>query len=173
MRNLQAIAYILIIVVFGVLLMKEGAFILVPLVWGVFFAFALNPMAVWFEKKAIPRGMSIALSILLMSLVVLGVFYLLLNQMIGLIREIPEIGENLQQKIERYSDQISLILGEGFSDSNHKSEFWSILKPENFNQTLFTTGKSLTFAGIIPLYIFLLLYYKDFFVEFLVILLLC
>lgn len=168
MRNLQAVAYILIIVVFGALLMKEGSFILVPLVWGVFFAFALNPMAVWFEKKAIPRGMSIALSILLVSLVVLGVFYLLLNQMIGLIREIPEIGENLQLKIERYSDEISLILGEGFTDPDHKSEFWSILKPENFNQTLFTTGKSLTLAGIIPLYIFLLLYYKDFFAEFLV-----
>ena len=35
------------------------------------------------------------------------------------------------------------------------------------NDTLFSTGKSLTLIGIIPLYVFLLLYYKDFFVEFL------
>jgi predicted PurR-regulated permease PerM len=42
------------------------------------------------------------------------------------------------------------------------------MQSDNLNQTLFDTGKSLTLAGIIPLYSFLLLYYKDFFIEFLI-----
>ncbi|GMQ29665.1 AI-2E family transporter [Algoriphagus confluentis] len=168
MRKLQTAAYFLIVLVLGALVMKEGSFILVPLVWGVFFAFALNPLAVWFEKKSIPRGMSIVLSIFLISSAVLGIFYLLLNQMVGLIRDIPEIGANLQSKLELYSEELSFLIGGDGVDSDHKTEFWSIVRPENINQTLFSTGKSLTLAGIIPLYIFLLLYYKDFFGEFLV-----
>src|SRR5690606_39947628 len=62
--------------------------------------------------------------------------------------------------------EIEDLLGNDF-DLNHID--WSVygfLSPETLNSTLFSTGKTLTLAGIIPLYIFFLLYYKDFFVEF-------
>ncbi len=167
MRRLQQTAYFLIVLVLGALVMKEGAFILVPLVWGVFFAFALYPISSWFERKRIPRGMAIFISILVVSLVAFGILYLLLNQMVGLIREVPEIGMNLKGKLERYYDEISLLVGQEFLDPDHKTDMFSLLKSDNLNETLFTTGKSLTLAGIIPLYSFLLLYYKDFFIEFL------
>jgi predicted PurR-regulated permease PerM len=39
---------------------------------------------------------------------------------------------------------------------------------ENFNSTILQTGKSLTLAAIIPLYTFLLIYYKDFFTAFII-----
>ena len=167
MRRLQQTAYFLIVLVLGALVLKEGAFILVPLVWGVFFAFALYPISSWFERKRIPRGMAIFISILVVSLVAFGILYLLLNQMVGLIREVPEIGMNLKEKLERYYDEISLLVGQEFLDPDHKTDMFSLLKSDNLNETLFTTGKSLTLAGIIPLYSFLLLYYKDFFIEFL------
>ncbi len=167
MRKLQQTAYFLIVLVLGAITMKEGSFILVPLVWGVFFAFALYPISSWFEHKRFPRGLAILVSILIVSLVAFGILYILLNQMVGLIREIPEIGENLKGKLDRYYDEISLLMGEEFLDPGHKSDVFSIMQSENLNQTLFSTGKSLTLAGIIPLYSFLLLYYKDFFIEFL------
>jgi len=167
MSNLQKTAYFLVVLVFGSIVLKEGAFILVPLVWGIFFAFALYPISHWLENKRIPRGLAIVLSILLITVFAFSVFYLLLNQMIGLIREIPEIGENLELKLHSYSDELSLILGEEWLDPNHKSDIWSVLTPKNFQATLFETGKSLALAGIIPLYTFLLIYYKDFFIEFL------
>ena len=88
--------------------------------------------------------------------------------MVGLIREIPEIGENIKGKLHRYYDELSLILGEGFLDPDHKTDLWAYFRSENLNETLFSTGKSLTLIGIIPLYTFLLLYYKDFFAEFLI-----
>lgn len=168
MRRLQLTAYFLIVLVLGAFTMKEGSFILVPLVWGVFFAFALNPISSWFERKRFPRGLAIFLSILIVSLVAFGILYLLLNQMVGLIREIPEIGENLRVKLSRYYDEIGLLLGEEFLNPDHKADMFSIMQTDNFNQTLFSTGKSLTLAGIIPLYSFLLLYYKDFFIEFII-----
>ena len=168
MKSLQNTAYFLVILVFGAIVMKEGSFILVPLIWGVFFAFALYPMMNWFERKRFPRGLAIFTSIIIVSIIGFGIFYVVLNQMVGLIREIPEIGKNIEGKLNRYHDELSLILGEGFLDPEHKTDLWGFFRSENLNDTLFSTGKSLTLIGIIPLYTFLLLYYKDFFREFLI-----
>ncbi|MDX5340032.1 MAG: AI-2E family transporter [Cyclobacteriaceae bacterium] len=167
MSNLQKSAYFLIVIVFGAIVLKEGAFILVPLVWGIFFAFALNPLSHWLEAKRIPRGLAAFLSILLVVILVTSVFYLLINQMIGLIREIPEIGDNLEVKLHKYSDELNFILGDSWLDTINKSNFWSMFSTQDVQSTLFETGKSLTLAAIIPFYSFLLIYYKDFFIEFL------
>jgi predicted PurR-regulated permease PerM len=165
MNRLQNTANFLIIVVLGCIILMEGSFILVPLVWGVFFAVTLNPVSSWLERKRIPRGIAIFFSILLFSLIAFGVFYLLINQMVGLIKEIPQIGANLEEKLERYMEEISLFIGRDLVDSEQP---FSMISGENLNQTLFATGKSLTLAGIVPLFTFLLMYYKDFFTEFLV-----
>jgi predicted PurR-regulated permease PerM len=163
--RIQQIAYFLVTIVFGAILLKEGAFLIVPLVWGVFFAFALNPIANWFEIKRIPRGIAIAISILLVTMVVVGIFYLLVNQVIGLLDEIPQIQETLENKLKSSILEINELIGSGAINFESLS-LSSLLNLENINTTIFQTGKSLTLAGIIPLYTFLLIYYKDFFVEF-------
>lgn len=168
MNRLKLTAYFLIALVLGAITLKEGSFILVPLVWGIFFAFALHPISFWLERRRVPRALAIFFSILMVSLVALGILYLLLNQMVGLIKEVPEIGGNLEGKLSRYLDELSLFLGQDLIDPSRGSDVYSFLPSGNLNETLFATGKSLTLAGIIPLYTFLLMYYKDFFVEFLI-----
>ncbi|NVJ85258.1 MAG: AI-2E family transporter [Algoriphagus sp.] len=168
MEKLKRTAFFLIIIVFGAIILREGAFILVPVVWGIFFAFALSPVSDWLEKFRIPRSLAIILSIVLVSLVVFGIVYALINQMVGLIRDIPEIGENFKDKLGKYMEQLNTIVGTQVIFPENQNELWSILRVENLNNTLFATGKSLTLAGIIPLYIFLLMYYRDFFVAFLI-----
>ncbi|EAZ79851.1 AI-2E family transporter [Algoriphagus machipongonensis] len=168
MKNqyLQNTVNLLLAIVLGAIILKEGDFILVPLVWGAFFAFALNPLSNWFELRRIPRGLSIFLSILLVSILFLGLMYLMLDQMIGLIGEFPKIGDSLMQKVGNYRNDLNELLGV------QVPQFDSIFDTEaiewsKVNETVFATGQSITLAGIIPLYIFLLMYYKDFFVEFL------
>lgn len=166
-QNLQNIANLLIVLVLGFILLKEGAFIIVPLVWGVFFAFALNPLSNWLEKKRIPRGLAIFCSILLVSLLALSVFYLLLNQMIGLISDVPEIGSKFSSRVETYLKDLQSLFGVDMTSNELLSKI-GVFDFGSLNKTLFATGKSIALAGIIPLYIFLLMYYKDFFVEFLI-----
>ncbi len=168
MKTIQQAAYFLLVLVLGALVAKEGSFIFVPLVWGIFFAFALYPISSWFERRRFPRGLAIFLSILGVSFLAFGVFYLLLNQVFGLIREIPEIEANISGKMARYSEELNLLFGEGWISSNALPSLDSMVSSIDFNKTLFATGKSLTLIGIVPLYTFLLLYYKDFFAEFLV-----
>lgn len=168
MEGLKKTALILIILVLGVWILREGDFLLVPLVWGIFFSFALAPISDFLENYHIPRSIAIILSILFVFLILVGVMYVLLNQMIGLLREIPEIGQLLTQKIEQSLRQMSELVGYSLFETENKTELWSLVRVENLNATLFSTGKSLTLAGIIPLYIFLLMYYRDFFEAFLV-----
>lgn len=167
-NNLQNWAYGLIVLVLVTLVLKEGDFLFVPLVWAIFFAFSLYPIANWLELKRIPRAFAIILSILIVSFFALGTLYVLMDQMVGLIKEIPEIGDNLKNKLGSYFAQLNEALGSKLILDDKQTEIWSYLNPENLNKTLFATGKSLTLGGIIPLYIFLLMYYKDFFAEFLV-----
>lgn len=167
MLPIQRIAYILIIFFLGAIILKEGAFLFVPLVWGVFFSFALYPISSWLEKRRLPRGLAIGISILFIFLISISIIYILLNQVVGLITEIPEISENLENKLSKYLDEITLLLGEKIVNEEHELELSSFLSLQNLNNTLFQTAKSLILIGIIPLYTFLLMYYKDFFVQFL------
>jgi predicted PurR-regulated permease PerM len=163
--RIQRLAYFLVSIVFGAVILKEGAFLLVPLIWGVFFAFALNPISNWFELKRIPRGIAIGISILSVTLIGAGVIYLLGNQMIGLLDEIPQIQNTLETKFKSSILELNQLIGSDSVDLENLGLF-NLVSTENFNTTIFQTGKSLTLAGIIPLYTFLLIYYKDFFAEF-------
>jgi predicted PurR-regulated permease PerM len=114
-----------------------------------------------------PRGLAIGLSIFFVALVGFGIIYLLLNQVLGLITDIPEISENLENKLSKYLDEITLLVGDQFLNGSQKPELRSFFNPQNLNTTLLETGKSIILIGIIPLFTFLLMYYKDFFVQFL------
>lgn len=166
-EGIQKIAYALVILVFTIIILYNGAFIIVPLVWGVFFAFSLYPLTNWLEEKRIPRALAILLGILIVLVIALGIIYLLFNQMLALLADIPEIGGKLTQKLDLYLSEIQSLFGVDFGIEDEKWTFANLFSGEMLNSTLFSTGKSLTLAAIIPLYIFLLLYYKDFFIEFL------
>lgn len=164
LARIQKTAYILIIIVIVFWILKVGSFIIIPLIWGVFFAFSLYPLSNWFEEKRLPRGLAITLTIVLISAIALFVFYTLINQVLSLILDIPEISESFNKKISAYFTDLGGMVG---IEGNAMPSISSFFTAENINATLLGAGKSLTLAGIVPLFIFLMLYYTDFFMEFL------
>lgn len=161
--KIQKIAFTLVIIVLGVFILYVGDFIFVPLLWGTFFAFLLYPITNWLESKRIPRAVAIWVTIVVMAALVGLIFYLLINQVLQLILEVPNLKVAFQEKISRYLADFSEIFGIS-SESASGGQFLTF---ERINSGILETGKSLVLIGIIPLYIFLLLYYKDFFIEFL------
>ncbi|GAB3007286.1 AI-2E family transporter [Cyclobacterium sediminis] len=147
--------------------MNIGAFILVPLVWGVFFAFALYPVSNWLESHLFPRPFAIAISILFVTAIGAAIVYILINQMVLLLSDIPEMNALLQEKVNKYWAELQTTFGIDNYLNREKLQAIEWFAGGNLNETLFNTGKSITLIGIIPLYIFLLLYYRDFFVAFL------
>lgn len=164
---IQLAAYSLLSIATGLWLMHIGSFIFVPLIWGVFFAFALYPVTKWLENNRFPRSLAIALSIALISIIGATIIYILVNQMILLIADIPEIGSRLTSKLRLYLAEISSVFGFSPAEGLERWNSFNWIPLDSLDKTLFSTGKSLTLIGIIPLYIFLFLYYRDFFVAFL------
>lgn len=161
--HLQKTAYTLIIFVLVVWIMKAGSVILIPLVWGAFFAFALYPVSNWLEEKGFPRALAIAMTLILVTSLAVTVFYSLTDQVIGLIKDIPDIKASFYKKMNLYIEDVEEFFGSG-SELPSTSE---LLNPDNLEAALFETGRSLVLLGVMPLFIFLMLYYKDFFSEFL------
>lgn len=143
--------------------MKAGSVILIPLVWGAFFAFALYPVSNWLEEKGFPRALAIAMTLILVTSLAVTVFYSLTDQVIGLIKDIPDIKASFYKKMNLYIEDVEEFFGSG-SELPSTSE---LLNPDNLEAALFETGRSLVLLGVMPLFIFLMLYYKDFFSEFL------
>jgi predicted PurR-regulated permease PerM len=143
--------------------MMAGSVILIPLVWGAFFAFALYPISNWLEERGFPRAMAILLTLIFVTFLAVFVFYSLTDQVIGLIKDIPNIKASFYRKMNIYIEDVGEFLGPD-SDFPLTSD---LMNPKNLEVALFETGRSLVLLGVMPLFIFLMLYYKDFFSEFL------
>ncbi|HLT06791.1 MAG TPA: AI-2E family transporter [Cyclobacteriaceae bacterium] len=164
--TVQWLAYFLLAMVLLVYVLTAAAFILVPLVWSIFIAFSIYPLSNWLEGKRIPRAIAIVISLLFVGIFLFGLLYLLTSQMVALAGDFPEIGKSFNERIQKYLVEIQSFIGNDYLLQEMNWSLYRFLSPESLNATLFSTGKTLTLAGIIPLYIFFLLYYKDFFVEF-------
>lgn len=161
---IQKTAYKLLVFVLVVWILKVGSVIIIPLVWGAFFAFALYPISNWLEERRFPRALAIALTLILVTSFVLTVLYFLTDQVLGLIGDIPEIKLAFETKVNVYLGEFRNFFGLGATGLPSTSEF---LKQQNLESAIFEAGRSLVLLGVIPLFIFLMLYYKDFYVEFL------
>jgi predicted PurR-regulated permease PerM len=164
LTKLQKTAYSLIIFTLVVWIMMAGSIILIPLVWGAFFSFALYPISNWLEEKRFPRALAILVTLFLVTSIAVTVFYVLIDQVLGLIADIPEIQASFEKKMSVYLSYISQYLGLEAGSVPTTSD---LLKQKNLESALFETGRSLVLLGVIPLFIFLMLYYKDFYLEFL------
>jgi len=162
--KLQKTAYTMVIIVLVVLILKEGSVIIIPLVWGAFFSFALYPISNWLEERRFPRGLAIAMTLILITSLVITVFYFLTDQVLSLIADIPEIKLAFETKVNIYLGEFRNYFGFGMNGLPSTSDF---LKQQNVESAIFEAGRSLVLIGVIPLFIFLMLYYKDFYLEFL------
>lgn len=165
--RIQQVSHSLVCLIFGVIILREGAFLLVPLLWGIFFAFALNPVVNWLENRRLPRALAILISIALVLVLAAGVIYLFSKQMAGLLKDVPEIRSSLKDFLDQYLGYLNNQFGFEMDYEKAVDSLGRLINTENFNGLLVQTGKALALIGIIPLYIFLLIYYKDFFWEFL------
>ncbi|PSL07110.1 AI-2E family transporter [Cecembia rubra] len=161
--HLQKTAYSLIILVLVVWIMKSGSVILIPLFWAAFFAFALYPVSNWLEEKGFPRAVAIVLTLILITSLAVFLFYSLTDQVIGLIKDIPDIKASFFKKVDLYLEDFGGFI-QGGSEMPSASD---LLNPRNLEAALYETGRSLVLLGVMPLFIFLMLFYKDFFSEFL------
>lgn len=163
--------FVLLALVLIVFIMKQMKPVLVPLLVSGFFAILISPMAAWLEKLRVPKGLAVMMSLVSLILMVSLLVYFFYNQIIGFSSDLGL----LEERAGMYVRQINAFTEKHFegavpiSIDGIQSMVFSYLKDNasSLTQGIISTATSLTMAFIIPIYIFLFLYFRSFLVEFL------
>lgn len=140
--------------------------IVVPLAFAAFLAIVMLPVVKKLEKRKIGPALSISI-VLAATVIVLGLLiWLVVNQVVGLINDLP----NLQVKFESFINEISGTLQRdfGISTSDQSNFLRESMRTVSryLGDVLISTTNTLSVLLQIPIYIFLILIYRDKFRDF-------
>lgn len=139
--------------------------ILVPFAFAVLLSVLLLPVVDFLEKRKVSRVLSIAIALLLAVLFISAVIYFLSSQIAIFIDDIPSIKKHLNdhwitvQKWIRAKMQLSLR--EQNELVNDAAENITGTKGEYISDTFFSITEALMLVILLPIYTFLILYYRD------------
>lgn len=151
--------------VLGGVVLYVGQPLFVPLSFSLLISFVLYPVCRWLERKGWPRWSAIALCLLVLLVILGGLAWLLLNQLLRLVDEWP----NLQQKLLAAYHDLSLYLEYNLGIKVARQAVWL----ENMGNTLganvlgmvrdvvYTSAVSVVLVVLIPLYVALILFNRE------------
>jgi predicted PurR-regulated permease PerM len=164
------VSLILLGIVILFFILDIGQAIIIPLVFSFFIAILLDPVVSYLCRRKVNRFVAIFISILLAILFLSAIIYFITSQIIMFGEMLPQ----LEEKIGTLISQSIQWASQFFNLSTENINVW-IAQMKN---EAFTTGKSLigptilSVSGLIvvfllmPFYIFLILWYKQLFLEF-------
>jgi predicted PurR-regulated permease PerM len=139
--------------------------ILIPFSFAVFLAILLNPLVDRFIKWRFFRVPSIVLALLIAILVISGVWYFLAVQMMHFTGQLPVLEQKTADLVSRLQQQLAHKIPLD-KQNQYIAEAKAGIKPL-IGQLLGSFVGTLTTALLLPLYTFLLLYYKELILNFL------
>ena len=145
-----------------------GQTIIVPIVYATVIAILLNPLVNYFIRKKANKIIAISIAVSLAFLGVAGVLYVVSTQINMISNTYPQ----LKMKFNLTSIQLVQWVSEKFNVSASKINDWVTVTQTNALSN-FAIGTKLTEAGqllltgiLLPVYLFMILYYKPLLLEF-------
>ena len=147
------------------LIIVEGQQIIMPLLTAFIASLVLLPVYRFLKRKKMPEFFAIFLSVLLMLIVISFIIFFISSQVEPMINNFAQIKENITNHINAMSkwvsEKTSISTREqaGFVDKQTKK---FVDSAGNFiGGAAGSVGSALIFFGLLPIYTFLILYYKD------------
>ncbi len=165
----------LVLVLFGIVLvvfvMITAKSILVPLLISGMLAVLISPLASLLEKHKIPRIPATLLSLIALLGVLSGLAIFFYNQLLGFSGDLGLLNERMSELIAEVNAFMDRHI-EGAvplsMDSIQNTAFKYLSENmASLGQGIIATATTVTIMFIIPVYIFLFLYYRGFLIEFL------
>jgi predicted PurR-regulated permease PerM len=149
-----------------------GRDILVPLAFANLLAVLLNPVLQWLERHRVPRILAISITVVLAIIIVVGVAYFITLQMSQFGQALPQLKVKLLQHLSSFQGWLETKFGwttekqltyvrQGFSNITENS---SMLLTGTFS----VISGVLVLITLIPVYVFLLLLYRNLLIVFLI-----
>jgi predicted PurR-regulated permease PerM len=155
-------------VFFYILYIGQG--IILPIIYAAIIAVLLNPLTNWLCQHRVNRVLAIFIAVIAMLLVIGGLIYFLINQSLRFGDTLPA----LQHKINILLEDLSKWISQKFNIPGEKVDKW-IADTENkqlnssaaiVGQTLITVSSVLKLFFLIPVYVFMFLFYKPLLLDF-------
>ena len=141
--------------------------ILIPFSFALFLAILLNPLTDLLLRWKIPKVPAIALSLLIAIVVIAAVWYFLANQIMRFTDQLPVLEKKMAEQVSRLQQglvhQFNIPLAK---QDQYIAEAKAGIKPL-IGQTLGTVVGTMAMIFLLPVYTFLLLYYKTLILNFL------
>ncbi|MFW5707016.1 MAG: AI-2E family transporter [Bacteroidota bacterium] len=164
----------LVIVLFGLVLvvfiMREAKSILVPLLVSGLLAILISPFTSLLEKYRFPKALAVGVSVIALIALLTAMVYFFYNQILRFSGDLAL----LEERVGFYLGKLNIFLEENLegvvpisADSIQNNIFQYLYENAgNLTQGIIATAGTLTIVFIMPVYIFLFLYYRSFLAEF-------
>ena len=165
--KITCLILLIYLVLYGLYL---GQDILSPLGFAFLFAVLLRPMEKKFIQWHIPKILAIVLTLVIAILVVAGLITFLSKQIASFVRDIPAIKHNLTDLWQKFQDWLSNTFNFSRADQakfikKATSDTMDNIAPVS---TLGVVTASVATIILIPVYVFLFLYYRTLLIRFIV-----
>lgn len=155
---------LLTIVLIGVIIFL-GQDILMPICFAVILAFLLLPVNKWLVKLGLPPVPAMLISILLAVLFIAGIIYFLSTQIANFMDDLPKIKQNLN----RHMTTVQQWVRENFNLTRKEQQAAIESASKDIQSggtgmlgtTFLTAASALILVVLLPIYTFLILYYRD------------
>jgi len=156
------------LLIFGTIIAKS---ILIPIVFGFFFAIVLHPLVGFLQARKIPLVLATLISMLTASLILgFGIYYTI-SQAKVLFTDLPGLVEQFNSLFNNFEKFITDTLQVSARDQLQlvKENANQLIKSGSgvFGDALVATSGLITFFTLIPIYVFFILIYKENFKGFL------
>ncbi len=156
-----------IFVIFGLIQAKNFLF---PIALGSLFAYLLFPVTNFLEKHRFPRIAAILISIILAIVVIFGVSLFISSQIQTMVKGFPDLKEKALTNLEIIQASIeNLLMGANIQIDQYFKQPVSLFFESGgrgINKVFTTTTGTIVKIGLMPVFIFLFLYYRTKFAYF-------
>lgn len=161
---------ILLGIILTVFVMITAKSILVPLLVSGLFAVLISPLASWMEKHRMPKFLAAALSLITLLAGLTGLAFFFYNQLIGFADDLSTLNARLSELIGNINtfleDYIEGSVPISMTSLQNTAFSYLTKNVATLTQGVIATATTLTIIFIMPVYIFLFLYFRRFLIEF-------
>ena len=139
--------------------------ILIPFAFAVLLAVLLLPLASYLESKKLSRSLSIGISLILTVSAITILIYFLSTQISNFVDDIPSIKQHLHDHFETFQGWIKKTFHVSFRDQNeylnNAAEKLKASGTGYLGNTFLSITETVMLLILLPIYTFLILYYRD------------
>lgn len=162
---MRKVAELLLVITLGFFLLEQCSALFIPLAYAVFLSFLLHPVCSRLERKGWKRGTAVSVSVATGLLFVLLVFSVFGFIIAAFAAEWPMIHEKLNELMAGIAGKLSGYLGWSREEFQHKlMDFFSGKSDQalGFGKSLISAiTEGIVWLVLIPVYVFLLLFYRQ------------